>query len=296
MLVDGVFSGGGVKAIALIGALEVVEKQGITFKRAAGTSGGAIVGSLLMAGYTSSELKKILFQTNLTEFLDEPKSIIPFPFIKWLRLYWKLGMYKGDRLEEWLETLLKKKGIYTFQDLPAGSLKIIASDITTGRLIVLPDDLQNYGVNPGTFSVATAVRMSSGLPYFFEPVPLYNKKAQKSLIVDGGILSNFPLWVFQRKNSPSKRPIIGLQLSSKQHKIQARKIKNAFDLYYALFATMREAHDARYISKHDAKSIIFIPIEKVMTTSFEINKNSIDMLINIGKLRAEKFFKERWMH
>ena len=43
---DAVFEGGGVKGVALIGALERLEEEGIEFGRAAGTSAGAIAAAL----------------------------------------------------------------------------------------------------------------------------------------------------------------------------------------------------------------------------------------------------------
>lgn len=87
--------------------------------------------------------------------------------MNWLKVYWKLGLYKGDALEKWVKELLKAKGIETFADIPEGSLKIVASDITRGRLVVLPDDLQEYGLLKEKFPIARAVRMSCSIPYFF---------------------------------------------------------------------------------------------------------------------------------
>jgi len=60
MIIDLVFSGGGVKAIAFIGVVEALEERGIKVRRIAGTSAGALVGALLSAGYKSEELKKML--------------------------------------------------------------------------------------------------------------------------------------------------------------------------------------------------------------------------------------------
>src|SRR5690349_2716419 len=58
--VDAVFEGGGVKGIALIGAAQAVEEAGYAFENLAGTSAGAIVATLLAAGYSSAELRTIL--------------------------------------------------------------------------------------------------------------------------------------------------------------------------------------------------------------------------------------------
>ena len=61
-------------------------------------------------------------------------------------------------------------------------------------MVVLPEDLPDYGIDPDRFEIARAVRMSISIPYFFEPVIV-----KKHVFVDGGILSNFPMWIFDRE-------------------------------------------------------------------------------------------------
>ena len=53
MLIDGVFSGGGLKGFALVGAYQVLEEKGYQFQRVAGTSAGAILASFIAAGYSA---------------------------------------------------------------------------------------------------------------------------------------------------------------------------------------------------------------------------------------------------
>lgn len=166
MEVDGVFSGGGIKGFALMGAYEVLESKGFVFKRLAGSSAGAIMAGLIAAGYTSKEIIKLMKETEVKEFLDHRRTLLPFPIAKWLLLYWKMGLYRGNALEEWLGKKLAVKGIYTFADLPKNKLRVIASDLTAGSLLVLPDDLGIYGIPKETFPVARAIRMSSCLPFF----------------------------------------------------------------------------------------------------------------------------------
>ncbi|MGO4887120.1 patatin-like phospholipase family protein [Anaerobacillus sp. MEB173] len=290
MEIDGVFAGGGVKAIAFVGALKVLEDKGYTFQRVAGTSAGAIIASLIKAGYTSKELTSVLSETNLQQFLDPKHSILPFPFIKWLRVYKRLGLYKGDELESWLREKLKAKGVTTFADLPKGSLKIIASDLTKGQLIVLPDDLEKYGIIPDKFSVAKAVRMSCSLPYFFEPVKLYDGKGQQCIIVDGGVISNFPMWLFTNKKGKSKRPVLGFKLSDSLEEAIPNKIDNAFEMVGSLLETMLKARDNRYISKDIAENIVFIPVEKIKLTEFTLAKKKVEELIELGRQRTENYF------
>ncbi|MYL47988.1 hypothetical protein GLV98_00765 [Halobacillus litoralis] len=293
MKVDGVFSGGGVKALAFIGAIEELEEQGYTFKRMAGTSAGAILASLTAAGYTAKELKERLMNLSFLSLVDVPLTDRLFPFMKWLLLYYRMGLYKGNQLENVLEEWLGEKGVRTFADLPPGSLKVICSDLTLGRIVVIPDDLKKvYGIDPATFSVAKAVRMSSGLPYFFIPVKIHGKRG-RSIIVDGGVLSNFPLWIWEKQDGCRTRPVIGMKLSDEPDKIPEQKIKNAIQMFHALFKTMQQAHDARYISKALSKDIIFIPVSGVETTDFDMSDEEKEALMNLGHEHASKFLR-RW--
>lgn len=290
MDIDGVFSGGGIKGLALIGAYQAIEEKGYRFKRLAGTSAGAVIAAFIAAGYSSSELLKIMEEVDLKDLLDS-NAIISLPIIKWFRVYYRLGLYKGMALENWLEEKLKARGIYTFADLPPHSLRVIASDLSNGRLLVLPDDLEKYGIAKETFPVARAIRMSASLPYFFEPVKLRSLEGI-SFMVDGGVLSNFPMWLFDRENVKKVRPVIGVKLSHDLVGKPKKKIKNAIDLYEALFTTMKDAHDSRYISRKLERNIIFIPTEGVLTTEFELTPERKKELIQYGKSKAETFLRK----
>ncbi|MCA1009655.1 patatin-like phospholipase family protein [Halobacillus halophilus] len=293
MKVDGVFSGGGMKALAFIGALEELEEQGYQFSRLAGTSAGSILASMTAAGYTSKELKEKLKSLSFESLVDLPIAERLFPYSKWFLLYFRMGLYKGNRLECTIEEWLEEKGVRTFADLPSGSLKIVCSDLSIGRIIVIPDDLKRvYGIDPATFSVAKAVRMSSGLPYFFMPIKLHGKNG-KSLIVDGGVLSNFPIWIWEGKEGRRKRPIIGLKLSDPPSQLPAQKIRNAIQMFHALFKTMQQAHDARYISHSKSKDIIFISVKGYDTTDFHLSNQEKEDLMKIGRVHAAEFLK-RW--
>ncbi|WP_318036005.1 patatin-like phospholipase family protein [Halobacillus shinanisalinarum] len=287
------FSGGGVKALAFIGALEVLDENDYHFRRVAGTSAGAIIACLIASGYQAKDLKKILFDLSLEKLTDEPIPERFFPFSKWLLLYFRMGLYKGNRLENILEKWLEQKGVRTFADLPTGSLKVICSDLTLGKMVVIPDDLKElYGIDPSTFSVAKAARISAGLPYFFMPVKLHGKKG-KSLLVDGGVLSNFPIWLFENEHGKRKRPILGMQLSDPPDQLPEQKIKNAIQMFHALFRTMKKAHDARYISEETSRDVIFIPVKGIETTDFFMNEEQKKKLISIGQEKAEQFLV-RW--
>src|SRR5690625_895864 len=127
MLIDGVFSGGGLKGFALVGAYSVLEDKGYRFHRVAGTSAGAILACFIAAGYTAKEIEKLLDELDPTSLLDPRNNILPIPFMKWIRLYWRLGLYQGEALEKWFFEKLANRGIYSFADIAPGRLKLIAS-------------------------------------------------------------------------------------------------------------------------------------------------------------------------
>ncbi|PYF03054.1 patatin-like phospholipase family protein [Ureibacillus chungkukjangi] len=290
MLIDGVFSGGGIKGFAYIGAMQVLEEKNYRFKRVAGTSAGAIMACFIAAGYTAKEIEKILDELHLKSLLDPPKPARTLPFLKWVNLYFRMGLYKGKALEKWFYKKLAAKGIITFNDLPRGSLKLIASDLTNGRMVVIPDDLASYGIDWRTFSVAKALRMSCGIPFFFEPIKLEDRSGE-CIFVDGGILSNFPLWIFENGNK--QRPIIGMKLSNPREDMPPQKINNGLNLFEALFSTMKNAHDERYISRRHERNIVFIPVEKYSATQFDLDEETKVALIEIGRKRTAKFL-EKW--
>ncbi len=293
MIIDGVFSGGGIKGFALVGGLQVLEENGYKFQRTAGTSAGSILAALVTAGYTGKEIEQFLREMNISDLLDRRHGWLQRPMLKWLLLYWKLGLYKGDALEAWIAEKLAAKGVVTFRDIPSDSLSIIASDITNGKLVVLPNDLQNYGIDPLSFSVAKAVRMSCSVPYFFEPVKI-KVGHQTNIFVDGSVLSNFPMWLFNKDYVRRERPVIGLKLQGDE-KAKPHEVDNAVEMFTALFKTMISAHDSRYISKKHVDNIIFIPMKGISSLDFNMNEEQRDELIQRGRVYTTNFLKS-WNH
>lgn len=288
MLIDGVFSGGGLKGFALVGAYQVLEEKGYRFKRVAGTSAGSILAAFIAAGFSSKEIENLLDELDTNTLLDPRKTLLPIPFMKWLNLYWRMGLYQGKALENWFLEKLAIKGVYTFSDLQPGSLKVVASDLTNGKMIVIPDDLGGYGISADSFPVARAIRMSCGIPFFFEPIKLKTGTGD-TIVVDGGVLSNFPMWIYDNGNK--ERPVLGLKLSGNSEDVPGHTIKNGLQLFEALFSTMKNAHDERYISRKIEKNIIFIPVEDYSATQFDMTEEMKKDLLERGRQRAIQFLK-----
>ena len=192
-----VFEGGGVKGIAYVGALEVLDQEGILkdIKRVAGTSAGAMVAVLVGLGYSAAELRDILWNLNFQNFLDDSWGYIRDT----KRFITDYGWYKGDFFRNLMADFIKQKtgnGEATFKDLQDETkykdINLIGADLSTGCT-------QVFNVrNTPDVKVADAARISMSIPLFFAAVKGVNK--DNHIYVDGGLLDNYAIKVFDRKN------------------------------------------------------------------------------------------------
>ena len=194
--INGVFSGGGIKGIALAGAAAGAMDAGFRFDHAVGTSAGALVASLVGAGFGPDDLEEAVGVTDWPAMLDWlPVTRVPFVG-KALAMALHKAQCGGDRLEEAWRSLLSSRGVVTFADIAPGRLRIVATDLTHQRGVVFPDHLDAYGMTPARLTVARAVRMSASVPFFLRPVPLRDPRdGDTSLFSDGAMTANFPLRV-----------------------------------------------------------------------------------------------------
>jgi len=320
MKTDAVFEGGGVKGIGLVGAVSEIEKAGYVFENMAGTSAGAIVASLLAVGYKAGEIKKEMEKLNYNDFKDEGLLDKLGIIGKGLSIGFEYGIYEGEYFETWLENLLEVKGKTTFGQIKTEykdekymyKLQVIAADITDRRLLVLPRDLKDFGYNPDQFSISRAVRMSMSIPVFFEPVKLRDKSGRTHFIVDGGVLSNYPIWLLDDGTSNPAWPTLGFKLVEPDKRAlkgpNRNPINNPISFLKAIMGTMMDAHDSYHISKSkgDYDRTIGIPtvvniegVEKeIKTTDFDITKDESQELFNNGVNAAQNFLKtwdfEKW--
>ncbi|MCR8858631.1 patatin-like phospholipase family protein [Bacillus pseudomycoides] len=292
MKIDGVFEGGGVRGIAHVGAICALAKQGYECERVAGTLAGAIIAALLAAGYSCEELKTIISNVNYHQFIK--KTLLDkIPFVgKGLNAWAKLGIYSNVFLETWLEDLLHKKGIHNFSDLSnPQNLKIIASDISNGKMVIFPDDLPNYGFTTQDFSIAKAVRMSSTIPFYFEPVKWKTPKwKQPCYMVDGGLLSNYPIWIFDSPNIP-RWPTFGFHFVKNEIQAEPVPYEDPISMFKGLFKTMMQAHDLRHLDKESKARTIAIPTGTITSTKFQLTTEEKEWLYQSGFHTAEKFLQ-----
>jgi NTE family protein len=311
--VDLVFDGGGVTGIGLIGALSVLEDRGYRSQNVAGASAGAVVATLHAAGYNAADLLGILHGLDLRRFSDRGwEDRIPLVGTP-LSVLRDKGIYEGEAFLDYMRELLAAKGVRTFGDLAhrefAGDanpvyrykVQVIASDLTERRLLVLPKDAPRLGIEPDDLEVALAVRMSTSIPVFFEPVRFLNPRTgREHLIVDGAMLSSFPVWLFDAPEEPDW-PTFGLKLVADDP--SAPLIERVPDdppsgmgaiVDYAkrLVQTMWQAHDRLHLERCDFARTIPIPTAGVHSTEFDLAPERAEALHRSGQHAARTFLAE----
>lgn len=314
---DLVLEGGGVKGSSLVGAVTALANHGdpYTFHRIAGTSAGAIVAGLLASGMGVPQVKNVMDQLDFSRFEDELGFFSHLPGVGPVAsLLLHEGLYAGGFLHDWLTETLADHGVRTWADLKEDDpdsalppsqrykLVVIVSDVSRGLMLRLPWDYEQLlGVDPDTASVADAIRASASIPFFFRPwkIPTDAKTTGHDHIVcvDGGMLSNFPMSIFDRHdNAPSRWPTLGVKLSGRSTIRSGDWVpdSNGVQLAKSLLSTMIGAHDRSYINDPQAISrTIFVDTSAYRATDFKLTAQDKLAMYSSGHASGEKFLS-RW--
>lgn len=323
LMADLVLEGGGVKGVALVGAIGGLVDAGYGFGRIAGTSAGAIVGSVVAAmsayGEPLTTLPEVLSSLDLAALADRGRPgqlLSPLAGNRFARtaadalnVMVDAAAFRGDRLEIWLHDILKNFGVTTFGDLqlddPEGCdrdqgdyrLIVMASDLSRKRLTRLPWDYPTYGLHPDDQSVARAVRASAASPFVFRPVDLPGPRGTATL-VDGGLLSNYPIDVFDRHDGrPSRWQTIGIRLDvpaeQAGHPLHLRPVEGTVALGIAMVETAIEGNQAEHLLslRNQARSIR-IPSNGIGALDFKLTAAQRSELFERGYQAAQEFLTD----
>lgn len=152
---------GGARGLAHIGLLKVLEEHNIAIDYLAGSSIGALVGSLYCVGHSPEQIKKIfsLFPQRVWTDYTVPK----------------MGFVAGDKIKEIIRLFTKQKNI----EQTSIPLSIVATNLSKGERRVFQSG-----------SIAEAVRASISIPGIFVP-----EKIEGNYYVDGGVIDRVPVSV-----------------------------------------------------------------------------------------------------
>lgn len=270
-----VLSGGGAKGLAHIGTLKVIDSLGIKVDYIAGTSMGAIVGSLYASGYTGKQLDSIFNTINFDDIIsdDIPRNAKTFyerlskeryavtlP-IKKFKAQLPSSLSKGQNIYDLLSRLLSHvKEVKDFRELPIPFL-CVATDITTGEEVVLES-----GYLP------RAVNASGALPSLFAPV-----KIEDRLLIDGGVTDNYPIDKLRERGIDI---IIGVDVQDDLKSLD--ELNSALDILSQInnFRTI----NAMKVKAPQTDVYIMPDISKYSVVSFDKGRK----IINEGAIAARK--------
>lgn len=320
-MADLVLEGGGVRALAIAGAVLPMAEAGYRFPRIAGTSSGAMIGSVLAAlnlrGESFERLGEIARTLDYSRFRDRGPVASRLGRLGLLAdvvsLWRDCGIYEGDYLHGWLANALSDLGVETFGDLRTDdsgddgdihhryALVVTASDVSRQRFVKLPWDYADYGLDPDEQRVADAVRASASIPFFFEPARLESARGTATL-VDGGLLSNYPIGIFDRLDEIAPRwPTIGVRLSLHEQPAPPDPIEDPLSLAVSLVQSAIEARQAAHVADPcDLARSIFVDTGDVAVTDFDLTAKQVDGLVAAGEAAGRRFLEEwdypQWVH
>ena len=312
---DLVLSGGGVKGVGLVGAVVALLDAGYVPRRISGTSAGSIVGAVVAAltqagQLTGAHAKELALQLDSRKFLD-PGPLERVPVIgPSLALARGSGIYQGEYARTWVRDQLARFGISTFGDLAIDDdelppeqryrLVVTVADVTTGQLVRLPWDYQRvYGLDPDEQSVADAVRASMSIPFFFRPVTLRSAAGLTSTLMDGGLLSNYPIDSLDRRDGRTPRwPSFGVTVlpnlpQGEDRVIPALDVLRLIGVPHTLedvITTVLVGRDQTYLNQPwvSARSIR-VDSTKVGFLDFDISDAEVEALYVKGYSAGQKF-------
>lgn len=312
---DLVLAGGGVKGVGLVGAVVKLMEAGYRAYRVAGTSAGSIVGSIVAAAAKSNRLGpqdigELALSLDYGKFLDPgPIERVPLLGPAWAILQGN-GVYQGDYALDFVTEQLKGLGVETFGDLRLDDdqlpeerryrLVVTATDVTLGQLVRLPWDYRGvYGLDPDEQSVAEAVRASMSIPFFFRPVTLTSTAGLTSTLVDGGLLSNFPIDSLDRLDGKRPRwPTFGVTLLPNLPEgddkvvpgLAPLRIFGGPHLLEEVIVTILVGRDQAYLNQPWVNArTIRVDSSDVGALDFDIKKPEVDALYRKGYDAATTF-------
>ncbi|NRR92067.1 patatin-like phospholipase family protein [Winogradskyella undariae] len=218
-----VLSGGGAKGFAHIGVLKVIDSLKIKIDYVAGTSMGAIIGSLYASGYSGKQLEEIFESQDFEALINDnfsrasksfyerenaQKYVASLPFDKF-KITLPSALSRGQNVYNLLyQLMLPVDDISDFSQLPIPFF-CVATNMETGESLIMDKG-----------KLAEAVTASGALPSLFQPVVI-----GEDVLIDGGVTNNFPVEELRAKGMDV---IIGVDVQDPLN--DRESLKSALDI------------------------------------------------------------------
>lgn len=285
--IDVVLEGGGVKAIALLGAITALMNRGYVIRKIAASSAGSIPALMYAIGYTPAEMKKFMGKTDFSKLPDDTPLLnapIIGATIKLWRIWKHHGIYPGTKVYAWIEQILAGRAT-TFCELNV-DFRVTAYDLENREVVIFSKKTHPH------MKIADAVRMTTSYPFFFQPPSYFDPQANKTrTFIDGGFAENFPLGIFDNEKDKRGRPLtIGFKLVSHAkkdmvHGIGGSETSRSEKLIGFIIGMARLAVDNQerfHISRPEWNRIVPIDVGEISALDFNIGKEVAERLYETG--------------
>lgn len=285
-----VLSGGGAKGFAHIGVLKVIDSLDIKIDYIAGTSMGAIIGSLYASGYSGQQLDSIFRAVNFEDVINDnlPRSAKTFyerdnsekyavtlPFTKF-KVNLPSALSRGQNVFNLLSMLtLHVTDISDFDQLPIPFF-CMATDVETGKAIILDQG-----------NLAQAVTASGAFPSLFQPVIIDDR-----VLIDGGVINNYPIDELKAKGMDI---IIGVDV---QHGLAKREDLNSapsillqINNYRTISDMVKKVEETDIYIKPDIKDytvVSFSEGKKIIESGVVASYEKLDALKELPKYKTPR--------
>ena len=265
-----VLNGGGSRFPAFVGALSAIEEKGLNIWMVCGASTGSVVAALFAAGMSPYEMLAKTLECDVDAFKDF--SIRSLLFDR--------GMYRGDALEQWLDSLLQGR---TFKDDFPIPLQVIATDIRSRTPVIFSRE-----TTPDV-KVATAIRFSLGLPLLFGYRRFF-QQGRLLILIDGTLTAYI---VEDRLRQRGKTVILKTVSKRSRHNLPEEKF-SVSGYFRALIEVLMHAMEKELIKGDKWRDTILLYCGAIAPTSFSLSREEIRYLFEQGYLQTGRYLDYKW--
>lgn len=314
-----VFKGGGAKGVAYLGAIDVLDEQGVLpqVRGVAGSSAGAITAAVLSFSTSARQVKEIVDTLDFSKIAGDSSDDVPgLPdFVERelaklvgdvksiLRLLRHYGLHSSQYFYDWLRKTIAAQcsgnGMATFRDFHGRGFR----DLHVTSVDVSLQDTRFFSFeNTPDVAVADAVRMSMSLPFFFEPQRFDGQELGKGdYFADGGTQDNYPITIFDAAQYGQGSPYwlngvnwetLGFFLFTRKENVRPARIDNLVQYIEAMVESLLAVQDVLFRNNAvDRLRTVMVDDCGVLTTDFDIKPGdaTYEKLVESGRQATRGF-------
>jgi len=274
-----ILSGGGIKVVSLVGALNELQESGSLkkVKEVCGVSAGAFLAFMMATGCPLKTIESLILELNFSVIRNmSPEAFLGFPET--------FGIDDGTHLVKFLESMikvaLKLDPAITFEELQRVgkyTFRCWATDLNTRAA------REFSAAKTPTVKIVDALRASMSLPLYFTPVP---DPITGHLLSDGGIQGNLPL---HHLTDDECQESLSLGFCSVKH-VTNEAPRDLMGFMNSVLTCLTHAHNDVMLLKW-AHTIMRIPVDDYPSWNFEASREDRQILLTTGEDAARKWLK-----